>query len=113
MFAADRRNSRMRTPSCKVPVPAAALLGGEQRRSWNVARNDGSAGRTLSAGQPCVSRIYRESIGDLCSSPEFQVSVPSLFLGGVTLFFELVPSRARHTQACVEGLAVAALIFWR
>jgi hypothetical protein len=107
MFAADRRIQACARPVIKVPVPDAALLGGEQRRCWNVARNDGSAGRTLSAGQPCVSR------SDLCSSPEFQVSVPSLFLGGVTLFFELVPSRARHTQACMEGLAVAALIFWR
>jgi hypothetical protein len=56
----------------RSPAPAAALLGGEQRRPWNVARNDGSGG----AAQPCACRIYRESIGDLCSSLEFQVSVP-------------------------------------
>jgi hypothetical protein len=30
--------------------------------------------------------IYRESIRDLCPLPEFQVMIPSLFLGGVTLF---------------------------
>jgi hypothetical protein len=59
-----------------------ALLGGEQRRPWSVARKGGSAG----AAQPCACRnlsgVYRRFM--------HIAGVPSLgsllFLGGVTLF---------------------------
>jgi hypothetical protein len=57
MFAVIDEIHACARPVVKVPVPAAALLGGEQRRPWNVARNDCSAGRPFRCAALCLPNL--------------------------------------------------------